>query len=304
MSHQREADLPPPDSTTEERTPLDIYKSAFEHAPTGMAVLATDGRWLEANRALCELLGYSPQELLASTSQAITHPGDLSTELTYGRRLLGGELDSFQMEKRYLHKLGKLVWALLSVSLVRDTDGSPMYFIAQVQDITERKQAEELRPPLEEPLRQLPKMEAVGSVQTLEAGRPLAGPARGAETLLVVEDEEAVRELAHEILQQNGYTVLEARHGVEALLVCDRYNGPIHLMLTDVVMPQMSGRVLAERLVGVRPEMKVLYMSGYTHNALVHHGMLDPKSAFLQKPFTPDGMVRKVRELLDTPREG
>jgi len=282
---------------------MSVYKSAFEHAPIGMAVLGTDGRWLQVNRAACEMLGYSEQELLATTSQALTHPGDVDADLAYARQLLAGQIRSFEMEKRYFNKLGKVVWVLLSVSMVRDTDGRPMYFIAQLQDITERTQTEELTAPLEDQLRQAHKVEAVGSVAAVEPGKTPTGPQRDLETVLVVEDEEAVRELASEILQRSGYAVLEARHGVEALLVCDRHDGPIHLMLTDVVMPQMTGRVLAERLAPVRPEMRVLYMSGYTHNALVHHGMLDQNTAFLQKPFTPDGLARKVRQMLDAPRE-
>jgi CheY-like chemotaxis protein/two-component sensor histidine kinase len=129
----------------------------------------------------------------------------------------------------------------------------------------------------------------------------LAQVPHGTETILLVEDEEAVRELARDILQANGYTVLDTQHGGEALLTCERHAGPIQLMVTDAVMPQMSGRELAERLAPLRPEMKVLYMSGYTDDAVVRHGVLDSGTAFLQKPFTPDMLARKVREVLDAP---
>ena len=128
-----------------------------------------------------------------------------------------------------------------------------------------------------------------------------AESAGGTETILLVEDEESVRALACEALEEAGFHVLEARHGAEALVVSHRHQGPIHLMLTDVVMPEMSGRVLADRLAPQRPSLKVLYMSGYTDNAIIHQGVLDPGTAFLHKPFSPDALVRKVREVLDAP---
>jgi PAS domain S-box-containing protein len=121
---------------------------------------------------------------------------------------------------------------------------------------------------------------------------------RGWETVLLVEDEDAVRVLAREVLRRHGYTVLEARHGLDALRVAERHPDAIHLMITDVVMPHMSGRDLAERLGAARQEMKVLFMSGYTDHAAVHRD-LTPGSAFLQKPFTPDIFARKVRTVLD-----
>ncbi len=124
-------------------------------------------------------------------------------------------------------------------------------------------------------------------------------PLQGLETILLVEDEDAVRELARDALRARGYTVLEARHGAEALQIAEQQPGPIHLMITDVVMPGMSGRVLANRLAVLQPRMKVLFMSGYTDNAIVHHGVLDPGTVFLQKPFGPAVLSHKVREVLD-----
>jgi len=119
------------------------------------------------------------------------------------------------------------------------------------------------------------------------------------ETILVVEDEEKVRQLTVQILTQNGYTVLEASHGDEASHICEQHKGPIHLMVMDVVMPGINGRELAKSLEPHHPEMKVLYMSGYTDNAIVHHGILEKGLSFLQKPFTLEGLLRKVREVLD-----
>jgi two-component system, cell cycle sensor histidine kinase and response regulator CckA len=125
------------------------------------------------------------------------------------------------------------------------------------------------------------------------------GAKRGGETVLLVEDEDAVRVLAREVLRRQGYVVLEARHGLDALRVAERHADPIQLMITDVVMPHMSGRDLAERLVVARPHMKVLFISGYTDHAVMHRELM-PGSEFLQKPFTPVAFVRKVRGVLDT----
>ena len=132
-------------------------------------------------------------------------------------------------------------------------------------------------------------------------GRP-ADAAGGTETILLVEDEEGVRELARDILRATGYTVIEARDGAEALLLSERHQGPLDLLLTDVVMPRMSGRELAERLTSLRPDLSVLYMSGYTDDAVIRHGVLGAGTAFLQKPFTPAILVGRVRETLDLSR--
>jgi hypothetical protein len=121
----------------------------------------------------------------------------------------------------------------------------------------------------------------------------------GHETILVVEDETGVRALISEFLRQKGYTVIEAGDGLEALRVSRQHAGDIHLVLTDVIMPNTGGRALAEQLLQSRPALKVLYMSGYTENAVVHHGVLDNDVAFLPKPFTFDDLLSKVGRLLD-----
>jgi len=118
------------------------FRGAFDYAAIGMALVAPDGRWLEVNQALCNIVGYSESELIGRKFQDITHPEDLDADLEFVRRMLKGEIPFYQMEKRYLHKRGAVVWVLLSVSLVRGGDGNPAYFIAQIQDVTGRKQAE------------------------------------------------------------------------------------------------------------------------------------------------------------------
>jgi len=135
--------------------------------------------------------------------------------------------------------------------------------------------------PLEEPLQQ-----------------PEPAVPTGTETVLLVEDEDGVRDLLQEILTDQGYRVLSANRGAEALRISDSADEDIPLLVTDVVMPQMSGRELARRLRARRPSLRVLYLSGYTEEAIAQHGVIEPDAAFLQKPFTRADLARKIREVL------
>ena len=124
--------------------------------------------------------------------------------------------------------------------------------------------------------------------------------ARGSETVLVVEDEDLVRKLMRTILESRGYAVLDARGGDEGFQVCRNHQGPIHVLITDVVMPRMNGKEVAKRLRSIYPDIRVLYVSGYTADAIDQRGVLETGIQFLQKPFTPLVLTNRVRELLDT----
>jgi len=146
------------------------FAGAFEQAPIGLALVLPDGHWLKVNRALCDLVGYSDTELLGGTFQDITYPEDLPADLEYVRRMLAGEISYYQMEKRYVHSKGSLVTVSLTASLVRDRQGLPRYFISQLQDISERKRAEQVLRESEVRLRFLNDLG--------EATRALADPAQ------------------------------------------------------------------------------------------------------------------------------
>jgi CheY-like chemotaxis protein len=127
---------------------------------------------------------------------------------------------------------------------------------------------------------------------------PQVTPARGSETVLLVEDEQQVRDLVCDILRGDGYRVLAAASPVEALDLARDHAGVLDLLVADVVMPHMNGRELADRLKSLRPGIRVLFISGYTGNVVVHHGVLDEGVAFLQKPIVPDALLRRLREVL------
>ena len=506
------------------------FRHAFDSAAVGMVLVAPTGQLTQVNRALCEMLGYMTEELLAINVRDLVHTDDRLIMLDAEREMMAGQLPSSQCEVRYKHKRGGFVWTLAATTLVRDGANHPWHFITQIQDITQRKQAEEALRQSEEQLQHSQKMEAIGRLaggiahdfnnlvtvitgystlltQKLGEDHPLrhdvdeiqksaeraaaltrqllafsrkqvrspklldlnelltgmddmlrrligediemriaadpqlgqiradhsqieqvimnlvlnardamprggkltiesrrmvldeeyaklypvitpgvyarvgitdtgvgmteqvkahlfepffttkglgkgtglglatcygiikqsngdihvysetgkgttftaylpivaetvtpAAPApvespifrRGNECILLAEDEEALRELGAYVLREAGYNVLEACNGSDALRVAEQQDGQtIHLLLTDVIMPQMGGKELADQLKLARPDTPVLFMSGYTDDALTHHGVLDPGVALLEKPFTPRRLAFKVREVLD-----
>jgi CheY-like chemotaxis protein len=143
--------------------------------------------------------------------------------------------------------------------------------------------------------------EALATQPALAQDQDQDQPGPGHETILLVEDEENLRRLARQYLQNQGYNVIDAPEGATAIQISQAHQGPIHLLLTDVIMPGMNGRELANKVSPTRPEMRVLYMSGYTENHIGHNGTLDEGITLLQKPFTLPALKAKVREMLDTP---
>jgi hypothetical protein len=143
----------------------------------------------------------------------------------------------------------------------------------------------------------LPRVAGGGEAAPMESG--LRQAVGGSGIVMIVEDEPAVRRLAKDVLVTAGYTVLEASNGKEALELSEAHDEPLHLLLTDVVMPGMNGRDLARRMLETRPGLRVLFTSGYTDLTVVEEALADPRTAFLQKPFSPPRLTQAVRDLLD-----
>ena len=499
------------------------FRGAFDSSAIGMALVSPDGRFLEVNPSLCELVGYDEEELVGSTFQEITHPDDLDADLAFAQHMLAGEIPSYRMEKRYIHRDGRIVWILLSVSLVRDAVGEPLHFVSQIEDVTDRKRAEADRARLETELRHAQKLDAIGRLaggvahdfnniltavtgyselllerlepgsephghaeeirrsaaqagsltrQLLAFGRkqflqpaaidpngvvaaaqgllrsligeryslrtdcetelgtvladagqvehvivnlvlnardampaggeiciatrsaevgddgadglapgrygvisvtdsgigmdaetqahlfepffttkpagkgsglglstaygvatqsggtivvtsapgcgstvsvylprsqrlraveepePESPPAIRRATVLLAEDREVVRSLVVTVLEREGMNVLAAADGAGALALSERHDGPVDLLLTDVVMPGLNGDELAARVWAQRPGTPVLYMSGYTEHDAIRRGAADGEVQFIEKPFSPRELVDKVSAVL------
>jgi PAS domain S-box-containing protein len=222
-------------------------------------------------------------------------------------------------EYRFRAQSGGYRWLRDEVRLIRNRAGEPLSCIGSWSDLTERNQAADLLSEPETQIRNIGEaalqiVEITPGIGTsfkvylprdLEADvahpAPQVPPAlrSGSETVLLVEDDNQVRALARLVLGSHGYTVLEAHDGDEALRVCAQHAGTIDLLISDVIMPHLSGPQLAQRITSLRPTTRVLFLSGYADDAVVHHGVLDPGAAFLQKPFALEALARKVRETLD-----
>ncbi|HRY86082.1 MAG TPA: PAS domain S-box protein, partial [Candidatus Omnitrophota bacterium] len=154
--------------------------SAFRASGSGMAIVSLEGRWLQVNPSLCRIVGYTEKELLLKTFQEVTHPDDLERNLAYVKRLLAGDIQDYRIEKRYMHKDGHFAWVLVSKSVVRGSKGEPLYFVAQIEDISDRKAAEKK---LEEQVKELEKFNKIAvdrelkmielkeKIKTLEKGK-------------------------------------------------------------------------------------------------------------------------------------
>src|SRR2546428_111063 len=261
----------------------------------------TDGKCVYANNAAVRLLGaQSASDLVGRPILHIVHPDFRGMVKKRMRAIHEGRRATEPVQQRVV----RLDGAPVDVEVIDSRfayQGKPSVLVV-MRDITARVS-------LETQLRQARKMKAVArhsggvdfNLPTVITGREavVERPPRGTEPVLVVEDEQVVRDLACDVLRMQGYTVLKARTCAEARKVCEEHDGPIHLLLLDVVMPIMNGPELLQTLTGVRSGMKVLYMSGYAHEAIVHRGVLPPGMAFLQKPFAPDILGSRVREVLD-----
>ena len=408
------------------------FLAMFDLAPVGIAQAdPATGRLLVVNPKLCLITGYPADELLTMRVSEITHPEDRERDWELFQSVVKGEAPEYWMEKRFVRKDNSVAWVNVNMIVLRDDAGAPVRTVGIIEDITERKRAEEASarflagsPAVIYALRLAPggfraswfsenihsltgytyaevragnpqrwweqgihadnlqrvvaanqavldeghamvefrfrrligedrelltdlaadpswvkvdpgQLEQVVMnlamnardamprggrltirTRTLDPGEPvdleetasrrrggsgasLRAVPRGTETVLVVEDEDAVRRIVKIALESAGYRVIEARNGPEALEAVRTHSGEIQLVVTDVVMPKMSGRELVERIVKDHPGVRILYMSGYTDDAVVRHGIVESGVAFLQKPFTPLALARKVREVLD-----
>ena len=285
-----------------------------ESSPNSARARVSTKKFVAANVAICEMLGYTREELLRLGVENIHPAADLPHVLAKFDRLRHAEIRVAE-DLPVMRKDGSLFSADISANPV-DFDGE-QGLIGIFRDITDRKHSEEERERLQAQLQQaggsievrsepgegttvriyLPRVEEKPSKP--ETQGTATGLPGGSETVLFVEDEEMVRTLGLRILEELGYKVMGARNGDEAMALAGEHEGRIDLLLTDVVMPGMNGRELAERLTPLHPETRVLFSSGYTDDVIVQHGVLNSGVDFIGKPYAPQDLARKVREVLD-----
>ncbi len=230
------------------------FHNFFESAPIGEAIVSLDGKFLEVNGRLCEIVGYSVAELTAMTSQEITHPDDLDADLEFVRQMLAGEIRTYQMEKRYLHKDGHDVWILASVSLATSSSGEPSYLVSQTQDITERRNAEFERDHLREALLDAKKMEAIGRLAGGVAHdfNNMLTAIKGYSELLLGELEPGTR--SHYEARQIQRAAEQASSLPEQLLAFARKQ-PLEAQLVDINKLATTASQLLRHLIGERIEL-------------------------------------------------
>lgn len=280
------------------QTSEEQYRLLFESNPQPMWVFDEESlAFLAVNDAAVRHYGWSREEFLGMTIEDVRPPGEVPGRLEFVARSRR-EDHALDLETLGVWKHRKKDGTLIDV----EGGTSPIVFLGRrawltlATDVTRRKR-------LKAELVQSQKM----NLPTGEEAAPAEPPPvededpRGTETILVVEDESALGEIVRECLEAGGYTVLQALDGLAALELSKGHPGPIHLLVTDVVMPGLNGSELARRLTAQRPELKVLYMSGYTDDAVALYGVLTADMPLLEKPFTGSGLARRVREVLDRP---
>ena len=276
---------------------VEAYRLFHDLPFIGMAVTSPNTkRWRQVNQTLCDLLGY-PRDVLIEMSWAeLTHPDDLARDVAAFERVIRGETDGYRLDKRFIRADGQTIYASIDVKAVRSAAGAVRFFVATVADVSARVEVYP-QPGIGASFKICPPR--VSDPVSLPALQPRAVLPRGTETIVVVEDDTAVRELIVKLLERQGYRVFAYGNGPDALAWVRGFADTVHLLLTDVIMPGMNGKELAESVTTLRPGIRVLYASGYTANVIVHHGVLTPGVEFIAKPFAASALATRVRDLLD-----
>ena len=265
------------------------YLSLVENASEIIYTHDLEGNYTSVSQSVMSLTGYTKEEALKLNASQVVAPEYLEFVNTMlSRKLVEQKQTSYEIE--IVTKERKRIPIDVSTHLIY-RNGKPVAVQGLARDINRHREVEALP-------------ENEGDFTSLNrAGEPVTDYSRHAgpqqETILLVEDEEAVLDLSRRVLETNGYTVLTAANGLEACAVSKSFAGNIALLVTDVVMPHMGGRQLADVVSAMRPKICVLYMSGYSEDAIVRNGVLEDEISFLQKPFSPDTLAQKVKEILD-----